>query len=52
MTSYFTDLSPILQALAATAFTWFITALGAASVFLTRNVHQKVLDGMLGHRHM
>lgn len=48
MTSYFTDLSPILQALAATAFTWFLTALGAASVFLTKNVNQKVLDGMLG----
>jgi ZIP family zinc transporter len=33
---------------AATAFTWFLTALGAASVFTTKNVNQRILDDMLG----
>lgn len=42
------DLHPILQALFATGFTWGVTALGAASVFLARDVSRKVLDWMLG----
>ena len=42
------DLSPIWQALLATLFTWGVTALGAALVFLTKSVHQKLLDAMLG----
>jgi ZIP family zinc transporter len=41
-------LPPVLQALLATLFTWGVTALGAASVFVVRGVNQKVLDGMLG----
>jgi ZIP family zinc transporter len=32
----------------ATSFTWFLTALGAAGVFLTKSVSKKVLDIMLG----
>jgi zinc transporter, ZIP family len=48
MIAFFTDLEPIFQALVATAFTWFLTALGASSVFLTKNINQKVLNGMLG----
>lgn len=44
----FANLSPILQALLATLFTWGVTALGAASVFLTRTVNTKVLDWLLG----
>ncbi len=40
--------SPVGQAFLATCFTWFLTALGAALVFLTRTVSRKVLDGMLG----
>ena len=48
MTSSFDDLNPILQAFLATSFTWFLTAIGAASVFLTTNLNQKVLDAMLG----
>jgi len=40
--------SPILQALLATLFTWGVTALGAACVFLTKNVSRKFLDVMLG----
>ncbi|MEW5773861.1 MAG: ZIP family metal transporter [Thermodesulfobacteriota bacterium] len=44
----FAALSPVLQALLATLFTWGVTALGAAVVFLTRDVSRKVLDVMLG----
>lgn len=42
------NLNPILQALLATCFTWFLTAVGAAAVFFFRSVSRKVLDGMLG----
>jgi ZIP family zinc transporter len=41
-------LNPVLQAFIATLFTWGMTAVGAASIFLKRNVSQSVLDGMLG----
>ncbi|MBN1876278.1 MAG: ZIP family metal transporter [Anaerolineae bacterium] len=44
----FQTLSPILQALLGTLFTWFLTALGASTVFLTREVSRKLLDTMLG----
>jgi zinc transporter, ZIP family len=46
--SLLTELNPILQALIGTIFTWFLTTIGAASVFLTKEVNRKVLDGMLG----
>ncbi|MGQ9570258.1 MAG: ZIP family metal transporter [Thermodesulfovibrionales bacterium] len=39
---------PILQALIATCFTWFLTALGAAGVFIGKIINKKLLDGMLG----
>jgi len=39
---------PIFYALLATIFTWGVTAVGAAGVFVFRQVNQKVLDGMLG----
>ncbi|MEO8355946.1 MAG: ZIP family metal transporter [Chloroflexota bacterium] len=45
---FFTHLSPVAQALIATTFTWLVTALGAATVFLVREVNRKLLDGMLG----
>ncbi len=48
MIEFFTQLSPVAQALIATTFTWLVTALGAATVFLVRKVHRKLLDGMLG----
>lgn len=48
MVSWFTDLHPVLQALVATCFTWFLTALGAAIVFMARELRRKTLDGMLG----
>lgn len=40
--------SPVVQALFATIFTWGLTALGAAGVFLTRQVNRRMLDTMLG----
>jgi len=42
------SLNPVLQALLATLFTWGLTALGAAGVFLVREVNKKILDAMLG----
>ena len=38
----------ILQALIATLFTWGVTALGAAVVFLAKDISRKFLDFMLG----
>jgi ZIP family zinc transporter len=40
--------SPILLALAATLFTWGLTALGAAMVFLFRELNRRLLNTMLG----
>src|SRR3990172_7508518 len=48
MVEYFQNLHPISQAFIATSCTWGVTAIGAALVFLFRNVNMKVLDGMLG----
>jgi ZIP family zinc transporter len=45
---WFRNLSPIVQALLATCFTWFVTALGAGLVFFFKSIDRKVLDGMLG----
>ena len=41
-------LSPPIQALLATIFTWFVTALGAAVVFLKKDMNKKILDAALG----
>ena len=48
MVEYIQSLHPISQAFLATSFTWGVTAIGAAVVFVSRNVNMKVLDGMLG----
>jgi ZIP family zinc transporter len=48
MVDYMVNLHPVLQALLATCFTWFLTALGAAGVFFTKTVNKKILDPMLG----
>jgi ZIP family zinc transporter len=48
MVAWFLGLNPVVQALAATLFTWFLTALGAGLVFFFRSINRKVLDGMLG----
>lgn len=47
MWEWFVGLSPTIQTLLATLFTWGMTALGAALVFTTKQVNQKVMDGML-----
>jgi ZIP family zinc transporter len=48
MVTWFTGLNPVAQALVATLFTWFLTALGAAVVFFFKRINRKALDGMLG----
>lgn len=48
MITWILDLNPIVQALLATLFTWFLTALGAATVFFFKEINRKTLDGMLG----
>ena len=48
MIEYLGGLHPVIAALLATVFTWFVTALGATPVFFARRVNQKVMDGMLG----
>ncbi len=48
MIELFTGLHPVIQALIATLFTWFVTALGASGVFFFKTVNKKILDGMLG----
>jgi len=40
--------NPVTQALFATLFTWFLTAMGASVVFFFKTINRKVLDGMLG----
>ena len=45
---WFESLSPVLQGLLATLFTWSITALGAGLVFFFKNFDKKVLNTMLG----
>jgi ZIP family zinc transporter len=40
--------TPVQQALMATCFTWFVTALGAAMVFFFKEIKREMLDGMLG----
>ena len=48
MWQLFNDLHPIIQALLAGLFTWGLTALGAAAVFLVKGINRKLLDTMLG----
>jgi ZIP family zinc transporter len=48
MVAWFSELSAVVQALVATLFTWFLTALGAGLVFFFKRINRKVLDGMLG----
>jgi ZIP family zinc transporter len=44
----FGNINPIWQALLATLFTWGVTALGAAAVFLAKKISEKILSMMLG----
>ena len=42
-----TSLSPILLALIATLFTWFVTLLGAGIVYFFKKINKNILDSML-----
>jgi ZIP family zinc transporter len=48
MFDWFLTLTPVMQALVATLFTWFMTALGASVVIFFKTINRKLLDGMLG----
>jgi ZIP family zinc transporter len=48
MIAFFEKFNPIIQALFGTAFTYGVTALGAAGVFLSKEINKKLLDAMLG----
>jgi ZIP family zinc transporter len=45
---WLTNLDPVVQALLATLFTWLVTALGAATVFIFKSINKNILNGMLG----
>ncbi|UJR30628.1 hypothetical protein I4U23_018152 [Adineta vaga] len=42
------DQTPLIQCLLGTGFTWFVTAAGAALVFIFNSTNQKLLDYSLG----
>ncbi len=48
MIDWLGNFHPIVQALIATLFTWFMTAAGAAMVFPVKQMSRGVLDAMLG----
>lgn len=48
MSNFIFNLNPIIQAFLATLFTWAVTALGAALVFMFKKIHKNILDSMLG----
>ena len=48
MIGFLQQLHPVAQALLAGLFTWALTALGAATVFITKEIDKKILDTMLG----
>ena len=48
MLIFYQNLNPILQALIAGCFAWALTALGAATVFLAKDIKGRFMDMMLG----
>ena len=48
MQDFLSDFHPIVQALIGGGFTWGLTALGAATIFLARELSKRLLDAMLG----
>ncbi len=46
--NYLQSLHPVMSALIATTFTWFLTAAGASIVFFFKGLSRRALDGMLG----
>ncbi len=48
MIEFMSQFPPVIQALLGCVFTWGVTALGAATVFLRREIDRRLLDIMLG----
>ncbi|HOX25483.1 MAG TPA: ZIP family metal transporter [Candidatus Krumholzibacteria bacterium] len=48
MTTWLAAQPPILQALIGTLFTWGVTALGAATIFMVKEFDRRIMDIMLG----
>lgn len=48
MIAFLEQFPPVIQALFGTLFTWAMTALGAAGVFLKKEVNHQLIDFMLG----
>lgn len=48
MIYWFMQLSPVVQALLATIFTWAVTALGASAVFFVKRTGRRIMAAMLG----
>ncbi|HPV02104.1 MAG TPA: ZIP family metal transporter [Clostridiales bacterium] len=48
MDTLFSSLHPVVQALIATGFSWFMTAVGSGLVFFFKSINKRVLDTMLG----
>ncbi len=48
MFDWFINLNYVYQALLATLFTYFLTALGASLVFFFKNISKNIMDAMLG----
>lgn len=48
MIASLSQLHPVLQSLLAGIFTWGVTALGSAGVFLNKEINKRLLSGMLG----
>ena len=48
MLDFFSELSPVTQALIASLFTWSITTLGASIVFFFKEVREGIMDALLG----
>lgn len=48
MTTILATFPPVVQALLATLFTWAVTALGAAFVFVNKTISRRLLVAMLG----
>ena len=48
MFDWFISLNYVYQALLATLFTYFLTALGASIVFFFKNISKNIMDAMLG----
>jgi ZIP family zinc transporter len=48
MITFLKNFNPVIQALLAGIFTWGLTALGAATVFIIKEMNEKIINTMLG----